>query len=259
MKMKRLQVILLTLLLSAFINGCGNTKQDGKNEEVELTVSAAASLKGALEEIGTEFEKGEKNIKVHFNYGASGTLQQQIVQGAPVDLFFSAAEDKYDLLVNDQLIEKGKDLVGNEIVLIARKGPQGKIHSFVGLKNASQIAIGTPEVVPAGEYGRQTLETLGLWDKIEPKIVYTKDVRQALSYVETGNADAGIVYRTDMQQSEKAEIVKEAPQDSHKPIVYPLGIIKNTRHPEESERFYDFLLGDKAMDILKKYGFKELE
>lgn len=257
--MKKLHAIVSTLLLFTLISGCNDTNQSAKNEDVDLTVSAAASLKEALEEISKEFEKEQKNIKVHFNFGASGALQQQIIQGAPVDIFVSASEDTFDLLIKDGLIEQTDDLAGNEIVLVVPKKLKGKIQSFDGVENASKIAIGTPEVVPAGEYGRQALKTMKLWDKVEPKVVYAKDVRQALTYVETGNADAGIVYRTDVKQSEKAVIAGEAPPGSHRPIIYPLGILKNTKYPKESKRFYDFLQGDKAMDILKKYGFKDLE
>jgi molybdate transport system substrate-binding protein len=259
--MKRLYVIMLPMLVFSLLSGCNsqNTHQNQKNGNIELTVSAASSLKDALEEIKKEFEKENKNIVIHFNLGASGALQQQISHGAPVDLFFSAARDKFDILERDQLIKQGKNLVGNEIVLVVPVNSKKDIRSFDDLKNASKVSIGTPEIVPAGAYGRETLKTLKLWDKIAPKIVYAKDVSQALTYVETNNVDAGIVYRTDAKQSKKIKIVEEAPQDSHSPIVYPLGILKNTEHMKESTEFYDYLQGDKAMDILKKHGFKDIK
>ncbi|RFU62039.1 molybdate ABC transporter substrate-binding protein [Peribacillus glennii] len=257
--MKRFHMLLCALLLFTVISGCNAAKQDGGKKNIELTVSAAVSLKAALEEIRDEFEKENKHINIHFNFGASGTLQQQIIQGAPVDLFFSATEDKFDLLVKDDIIETRRNLLGNEIVLIVPKQSNLDIHSFDGLGNASKIAIGTPEVVPAGEYAHEALKSMGLWNKVEPKIIFAKDVRQALTYVESGNVDAGIVYRTDAKHSKNTEIASEAPHGSHSAIIYPMGILKNTKHPKDSERFYDYLQGEKAMDIFKKFGFKGLD
>ncbi|WP_230126547.1 molybdate ABC transporter substrate-binding protein [Bacillus sp. CECT 9360] len=257
--MKRLQVMLSLMLLFTILSGCNSTNQNENTEDVELTVSAAASLKDVLEEIINEFEKENKNIKIHFNLGSSGALQQQISQGAPVDLFISAAEDKFDRLVRDQMIEQKKHLAGNEIVLVVPENSSLKIASFRDLENASRIAIGTPETVPAGEYARQSLKALKLWDDVESQLVYTKDVRQALSFVEMNNVDASIVYSTDARQSKDTEIVEVAPAESHEPIVYPFGIIKNTEHPEESKQFFDYLQGDKAMNILSKHGFKDLK
>lgn len=255
--MKGLQAMLAVMMFFTMLSGCKSADQDQTTEEIELTVSAAVSLKDALEEIRKGFEKENKNIKVHFNLGSSGTLQQQISQGAPVDLFISAAEDKFDLLVRDGMIEQEKQLAGNEIVLIVPVNSSLKIDSFRDLKHASKIAIGTPETVPAGAYARQSLKALGLWEAVESKLIYTKDVRQALSYVEMDHVDASIVYRTDARQSVDTEIVEVAPDNSHQPIVYPFGIMKNTEHPEESQLFFDYLQGDKAMNILSKYGFKE--
>lgn len=247
----------LTLLFT-ILSGCNSTNQNENTEDVELTVSAAASLKDVLDEIRKEFEKENKDIKIHFNLGSSGALQQQIAQGAPVDLFISAAEDNFGTLVRDQIIEQEKHLAGNEIVLVVPENSSLNIDSFRDLENASRIAIGTPETVPAGKYARQTLKALRLWDVVESQLVYTKDVRQALSFVEMNNVDASIVYSTDVRQSKDTEIVEVAPIDSHEPIVYPFGIIKNTEHPEESKQFFDYLQGDKAMNILSKHGFKDL-
>ncbi|PLT33702.1 molybdate ABC transporter substrate-binding protein [Bacillus sp. V5-8f] len=257
--MKKYHMLLCTLMLFFVISGCNAGTRGAATKDIELTVSAAASLKDALEEIRDEYEKENERIDIHFNFGASGTLQQQISQGAPVDLFFSAAQDKFNALVKDGIIETERNLLGNEIVLVIPKQSKLKTHSFDDLRNVSKIAIGTPEVVPAGEYARETLKTIALWDKVEPNIVYAKDVRQVLTYVETGNADAGIVYRTDAIRSKKAEIVAEAPPGSHQEIIYPMGIIKNSNHLTESQEFYQYLQGEKAMDIFEKYGFKVLD
>ncbi|MBS4162258.1 molybdate ABC transporter substrate-binding protein, partial [Klebsiella pneumoniae] len=146
-------------------------------------------------------------VSVKFNFGSSGALQQQIEQGAPADLFFSAAEDKFDRLVEKGLISKidSVKLLENTLVLIVPKGKAQQVSGFEDLTKSGveKLAIGTPESVPAGKYAKETLTNLHLWSKVQSKIVYGKDVRQVLSYIETGNADAGVVYRTDALTSDQ--------------------------------------------------------
>ncbi|WP_040206846.1 molybdate ABC transporter substrate-binding protein [Neobacillus jeddahensis] len=263
-----LSVIMLFLLV---MSGCSNNEQPKQQaekkqeqaapaENVELTISAAASLQDAMTEITADFNKKHENIKINYNFGASGALQQQISQGAPADLFFSAAEDKFDQLVNDGLIEKknGIDLVGNDLVLVIPTESTKDIKAFSDLENADKISLGTPESVPAGMYGKEVLNNLAIWDKVEGKIVYAKDVRQVLTYVETGNVNAGIVYKTDALTSDKVKIAATADDKSHTPIVYPVGIIKASSHQKEAMLFYDYLQTKKAMAIFEKYGFKGL-
>ncbi|SDN80713.1 molybdate ABC transporter substrate-binding protein [Bacillus sp. OK048] len=261
--------MMLFLLTVAGCSGAANEqtkkpegkKQEAPVEKVELTVSAAASLQDALNEITANFEKEHSNVKINYNFGASGALQQQISQGAPADLFFSAAEDKFDKLVLDGLIEeaKGIDLVGNELVLVVPKDSTKEIKTFEDLTKADKISIGTPEAVPVGKYAKDTLEKLNVWQAIEGKVVFAKDVRQVLTYVETNNVDAGIVYKTDALISEKVKIAATAPEDSHAPIIYPLGVIKNSAHAKEAQLFYDFLQNENSMKTFKKYGFKGLK
>ncbi|MBG9446129.1 molybdate ABC transporter substrate-binding protein [Cytobacillus firmus] len=253
-----------SMVLFLSLAGCqskntGEEQRDAAGESVELTISAAASLQDALTEIEARFVKEHPNVLINFNFGASGSLQQQISQGAPADLFFSAAEDKFDKLVNDGLIEEknGIDLVGNELVLVVPKG--SKIKSFHDLTEADKFSIGTPESVPAGKYAKESLEKMDIWNNIEEKVVYAKDVRQVLTYVETNNVDAGIVYKTDALISEKVNIVDTAEENTQDPIIYPLGVIKDTSHPEEAKLFYDYLQNEKSMDIFKEYGFKGLK
>lgn len=265
------QLFYLFMLVLLIVSGCSTNdkakepeKQEQKQEvvekEVELTVSAAASLQDALNEITENFTKDHPNVKINYNFGASGALQQQISQGAPVDLFFSAAEDKFDLLVEEGMIEKEKgiDLVGNEIVLVVPKESDLGIKTFEDLTKGNKISIGTPESVPAGKYAKETLEKLNIWNAIEGKVVYAKDVRQVLTYVETNNVDAGIVYKTDALISPKVEIVATADEDSHAPIIYPLGVIKDSSHAKEAELFYKYIQNETSMKILEKYGFKGL-
>lgn len=247
------------------ISGCSTNKQTKKQEasqkKVELTVSAAASLQDALTKIKENFENEYPNVIVNYNFGSSGALQQQISEGAPVDLFFSAAEDKFQKLVQSGLIEKknGTDLVGNDLVLVVPKDSNVGIKAFEDLTKADKIALGTPESVPAGQYGKETLTKLNVWKAVEGKIVYAKDVRQVLTYVETDNVDAGIVYKTDAMTSQKVKIVATAKDNTHDPIIYPIGVIKNSTHPKEAKLFYDYLQNGQSMKILEKCGFKSLK
>ncbi|MFZ0635121.1 MAG: molybdate ABC transporter substrate-binding protein [Candidatus Acidiferrales bacterium] len=226
-----------------------------------LTVSAAISLKDALDEIAKMYEQKNPGVKVTFNYGGSGTLQHQIEQGAPVDIFFSAAEKQMDALVAKGLTVAGtrRDAVRNSLVLIV-PAAAGTAKDFSDLvkPEVKTIALGEPATVPAGMYAQQTLQHLGLMDAIKPKVVYAKDVRQVLTYVETGNADAGLVYRTDALISKKVRIVATAPEDSHEPIVYPLAVIKGTKQESAARGLADYLAGADAHAIFKKYGFAPL-
>ncbi|ANB60468.1 molybdate ABC transporter substrate-binding protein [Anoxybacteroides amylolyticum] len=247
-----------------FMFGCTNEekKQESK-QTVELTISAASSLQNALTEIQKRYEKDHKNIKLVFNFGSSGALQQQIEQGAPVDLFFSAAENKFRPLVDKGLInkEESKNLLGNELVLIVPKDKGNTIKGFQSLTDNSikQIAIGNPETTPAGQYGKQVLTKLNLWEKVNGKIVYTKDVRQVLLYVETNAVDAGIVFKTDAQISNKVKVVDIAAANMHAPIIYPIGIIKNTKHKKEATDFYQYIQTKDSLQVFEKYGFQILK
>ncbi|WML51768.1 molybdate ABC transporter substrate-binding protein [Neobacillus sp. PS3-12] len=262
-------VLLSMLLLLLVVSGCSenvkNTnsekKQGDQVKSVELTISAAASLQDALTDIKTTFEKEHSNVKITYNFGASGALQQQISQGAPVDIFFSAAEDKFQKLEQGGLIEKknGTDLLGNDLVLIVPKDSSKGIKSFEKLTKADKIALGSPESVPAGQYGKETLGNLNILSAVEGKVVYAKDVRQVLTYVETENVDAGIVYKTDALTSSKVKIAATAAENTHTPIIYPIGVIKNSSHPKEAALFYEYLQNQKSMKIFKKYGFKGLK
>src|SRR5690606_26258670 len=147
--------------------------------------------------IKEEFEREYPHIKLRFNFGGSGSLQQQISQGAPADLFFSAAEDKFEILMDEELImnEFNTSFLENELVLIVPKDNPLKVTSFLDLihNRIDYISIGIPETVPAGMYATEVFKSLGIWNNVEDKLVYAKDVRQVLSYVETGNVAAGVV------------------------------------------------------------------
>lgn len=233
-----------------------------------ITVSAAISLKDALDELGPIFQSqqhrknGGSGTAVTFNYGGSGTLARQIEQGAPVDVFFSAAEKQMDELAAQGLIEaySRRDLVGNALVLIA-PAQATTLHSFQDLTNPAvkTLALGETSTVPAGAYARQTLEHLGLFTAIEKKVVYAKDVRAVLTYVETGDADAGMVYQTDANTSKNVLVIAVAPADSHDPILYPAAVLRDSKNKAAARAFLEFLAGPDARAVFQKYGFTSME
>ena len=231
-----------------------------KTKQAPVTVSAAISLKDALDQLGREYERDHPGAKITFNYAGSGTLQHQIEQGAPVDIFFSAAQKQMDALQSAGLIvpETRHDIVANDLVLIA-PSLTDEIHTFQDLAKATvkTVAIGEPATVPAGMYAQQTLEHLNLWATVQKKAVYAKDVRQVVTFVATGNADAGLVYRTDAQTSPKIRTIFTAPPSSHDPIVYPAAVLKNSKDPGAARAFLEFLETAHALEIFKTYGFND--
>ena len=224
----------------------------------EITVSAAISLKDALDEISHLYTSDHPSAEVHFNLGGSGTLQRQIEQGAPVDIFISASPKEMDSLQSQGLLvpDTRRDLVKNSVVLIVPAGSAG-VSSFQDLTKPAikNIAVGEPQTVPAGKYAQEVLMHLGIYDQLKPKLVLAKDVRQVLTYVETGNADAGIVYATDAKISTKVAVVATASEDSHSPVVYPAALIKSSTNPAGGKTFLEFLSGEKARAVFQKYGF----
>ncbi|WP_062106001.1 molybdate ABC transporter substrate-binding protein [Bacillus niameyensis] len=235
------------------------TSKEKNEQQIELTISAAASLKDAMETLQSTYNNEHPNIKINFNFGSSGSLQQQISHGAPVDIFFSAAEDKFNKLIEEGKIDEQDsiDLLGNSLVLIIQKNNDSSISDITDLTKdeITQFSIGTPESVPAGKYSQEALEKMDIWSKVDSKVVFAKDVRQVLSYVETGNVSAGMVYKTDALVSDKVEIVATANPNSHTPIIYPVGLIKDSKNYEAANDFYQYLQSDKALKVFEEYGF----
>lgn len=226
-------------------------------ETEEITVSAAASLTDALDEVIDVYNKDHPNVEIHVNLGGSGTLSQQIVQGAPVDLFFSASLEMFNRVVEEGMIDK-KDaipLLSNQLVWIQSKD-QAIVES---IEEMNKIAIGTPETVPAGAYAQQALTSQKLYDQVKDKLVFTKDVRQVLQYVESENVNAGIVYKTDALQSEKVMVNEELSIGEHDAIIYPVGIINNSKEKDTTNSFLTFLQSNEAIKIFKEYGFNEID
>ncbi len=229
----------------------------------ELTVSAAISLKNAFEEMGHIFESRHKGVKVLFNFGASGDLARQITAGAPVDVFASAALKDMEVLDHQGLIRPDSKInfAGNTLVLIVPNNSPIQGKSFQDLKDErfKRIAIGNPKTVPAGRYAQEVLTSLNLWQGLKDKLILSENVRQALDYVARGECDAGLVYSTDARaRSKEIKIIVTAPEGSHRPILYPIGIIQGTKKESLANEFIALVLSNEGKDILKRYGFKNV-
>lgn len=227
-------------------------------QQTSLTVSAAISLSQALQELKTVYQTSNPNVTITYNFGASGALAQQIQQGAPVDVFFSAATKQMNDLQQSNLLinDTRRNLLTNRLVLITPKNGVA-LSDFKQLTDAriKKIAIGEPKSVPVGQYAQELLTKLGLWQQLQPKLVLGNNVRQVLTFVESGNADAGIVYTTDAKASDKVTLRLTAAENLHSPLVYPLAVIRNSRNPAAAKAFVDFLGGDRAKIVFQKYGF----
>ncbi len=242
---------LLSVLL--FTSGCSQPST------VELNVSAAASLTDALKEINVLYLQENDNVTITANFASSGTLQQQIEQGAPVDVFISAASAQMDTLQQKDLIlnDTRRDLLNNRVVLIVPMDSTLNITGFNDLveDKVTRIAIGDPQSVPAGKYALQAFDELGITVQVEPKEVLGNDVRQVLTYVETGNVDAGIVYATDALTSDKVRVVGSAPAGINAKIVYPVAVIKASKNAGTASDYLDFLFGNQAKTVFEEFGF----
>jgi molybdate transport system substrate-binding protein len=228
-------------------------------DKEEILVSAAISLKDAFKEISSVYEK-RTGIRVRLNLGASGLLQKQIEAGAPADVYASAGVKQMDALEAGGWIvpETRRSFVRNRLVLVVPAGSTPAMKSFADLAgpSISRLAIGNPKTVPAGQYARQSLKKLALWDRLESRLVPAENVRQVLDYVARGEVDAGIVYASDVSVSRGIAVVAaQAPEDSHDPILYPVAVVTETEFPREAAEFIDLVLDDSGQAIMRKYGF----
>lgn len=224
-----------------------------------VIVSAAASLTNAFQVIGKQFTVLHPNVFIRFNFGSSGALQHQIEQGAPVDVFASAGNKEMNMLAKENLIQKRSRtiFVTNSLVLVSRKGSRVKSWEDLTKPFVKRVAISDPQSVPSGRYAEETLKHKKIWNVVIKKAVLGEDVRQTLSYVVQGDAQAGIVFRTDAEYAAKSiKIVATAVSGvDHTPIVYPIALVANTHHPLFAKEFLQYVLGKSGRAILTRYGF----
>jgi molybdate transport system substrate-binding protein len=227
----------------------------------EVVLSVAVSLKDAVEELGRGFTVGRPGVTLRFNFGASGDLQKQIEAGAPVDVFLSAASRQMDELEKQNLIVAAtrRAFAKNALTVIKPADSRVDITKATDLlePRVQKIVVGHPKTVPAGQYAEESLRALGLWEKIQPKLIYSENVRQALDYVARGEVDAGFVYTTDA--ASRAQGVKEAfrpPEDTYRPVVYPGAVVVASKQAALAQAFLDLLSGAQGRTVLARYGFQ---
>ena len=266
---KGIRYLVVMSLVTAILGmaGCSQKVKTSETpvaqEPATLTISAAASLTEVMGEIKTLYKAEKPNVTLNYNFASSGILQKQIEQGADVDLFFSAgtkqmvALKKKGLLIDDTNV----NLVGNSVVLIVKNNSTLGISDFKDVTDAKivKIALGEPKTVPVGQYSEEVFASLNILDKVKSKSVYAKDVKEVLTWVETGNVDAGVVYGTDAKTSKKVKVVALASDNLYKtPVVYPASVIKSSKNADDTKTFLKFLSSDKAKEVFKKYGFDSL-
>jgi molybdate transport system substrate-binding protein len=262
MKRKRFVSLIAWIITTAIILTFGVSCQKQSSSVVQananLLISAAASLKDALEEIKPLYQRHKFNINVSYNFGASGALQQQIENGARADIFVSAAQKQMNILESNNLIIKDtrRNLLTNRLVLIVPKNSSG-ITDFTQLidPKVKKIAIGEPRSVPVGEYAAEVFNKLGIFQQIKPKLVLANNVRQVVSAVASGNADAGVVYATDAKISNQIKLVATAAENLHSKIIYPIAVLKNSKNVAAAREYVQFLSSTSAKTIFDKYGF----
>jgi molybdate transport system substrate-binding protein len=223
-----------------------------------VRVSAAASLTDVLQEIAPAYEK-QSGDGILFNFGASSMLARQIQEGAPADLFISADELRMDQLQQRDLVVKKtrRSILSNTLVIIVPGESRLKITSPSDLADPGirNIAVAEPQTVPAGIYAKQYLRKVRVWDRITYKVIPTDNVRAALAAVESGNAETGIVYKTDAMISRAVRIAYEVPKGEGPDISYPAAVVAESEQQPAAQRFLDYLQSPPAQELFKKYGF----
>ena len=238
-------------------------KEAETQEDTTVTLAAAASLEYAFtERLIPAFEAANPGIRIEGVYDSSGKLQTQIEAGLPADIFFSAAEKQMDALDAEGYVQSGTitDYLENRIVLIVPKEAGSDIASFQDLLKAEMIALGDPESVPAGQYAREVLTNLGIWEELQGKISFGTNVTEVLNWVAEGSADCGIVYATDAAATDRVTVVSEAPEGSlDTPVVYPAALLKQTeeKNTDAAELFFEYILSDEAYSVFAEYGFAD--
>ena len=226
----------------------------------EVTLSVAISMKEVVEDLGRRFMAARPGVTLRYNLGSSGELQKQIEAGAPIDLFISAAPRQMDELEKKGLVLAATRRVFARNVLTVVKPADSRIDltkpSDLLDPRVTKIVIGSPKTVPVGQYAEESLRALGLWERLQAKLVFAENVRQALDYVARGEVDAGFVYTTDA--ATRAKQVKEAfrpAEDTYRPILYPVAVVAGAKHPAIAEAYVDLLLSRDGQAVLARFGF----
>ena len=226
----------------------------------ELVVSAAASLTNAFKDVAAAYEKEHAGTKVVLNFGASDVLLQQIVKGAPADVFASADQKAMDKAVEEKAVRPASrvDFAANQVVLIVPTDSRANITALKDLTrdDVKRIAYGNPASVPVGRYTQGALQAAGLWDAVQAKSVLAQNVRQSLDYVSRGEVDAGFVFATDAAiMADKVKVAVRVP--SQTPVTYPIAVTAREAAAKEAQSFVAYVLSPAGQEILSRYGFQK--
>lgn len=272
-KWKKCLAMVLTGAMMVSAVGCGASKSsdgttgaavteektDSATPDTKLLIAAAASLEYSMKEkLIPMFEEQNPGVTVEGTYDSSGKLQTQIEEGLEADLFFSAAKTQMDALSEEGYIDTNseKDVLENKLVLIVPADSKLDITKFEDVEKGTTIALGDPESVPVGQYSKEALTNLGIWDNIQDKISLGTNVTEVLNWVAEGSADVGIVYATDAATTDKVKVIAEAPEGSlAENVVYPAAVLDKSANKEVAQKFMDFLCSDEAAAVFKEYGF----
>ncbi len=254
--MNRKKFVALSFLTSIAACTISNSNKK-KNYNNQLFISVPSSMYSVMKLVKDIYQKENPNIDIVYNSGSSGALQQQVERGAPVDILISASSKQIDFLLRKDLLikESSKIFLKNTMVLVASNKSIQKINFNTLIKGKfEKLALGEPGSVPAGQYAKEALKSLQIYDKLEPKFIFGKNVRQVLFYVESGNADLGIVYTTDVKDSSDITLTN-IPYSLHSPITYQIAIVKDGQNINEAKKFINFLLTESIQNTFQDYGF----
>lgn len=281
-KIKKISAVILAMSAALGLVACGSSgaEQEAPQEVVSqeeapgelrsevadtdtvggtLTLAAAASLEKVFtEELIPMFNEQYPDVVIEGSYDSSGKLQTQIEEGAPVDVFFSAATKQMTALSEERMIADDTmvELLENKIVMIVPAGNEDRFSGFEEIVNADMIAIGDPESVPAGQYAKEALTNLGLWDQAEGRLSLGTNVTEVLNWVAASSAEAGIVYATDAASiPDQVSVIAEAPEGSCQKVIYPVAMLSGSQNPEASQAFLDFLQTEEAAKVFEAAGF----
>lgn len=256
MRKLNFKILAIAMVVAVLFTGCS---KQGIKEEQTLTIAAAASLEYSyVEKLIPMFEEKNPGIKIEGVFDSSGKLQTQIEEGLNADVFMSAANKQMNALVEKNIVESESvvELLENKIVVIVPESSNLEIHNFEDIKNAATIAIGDPESVPAGQYAKEALTSLGVWSEVESKLSLGTNVTEVLNWVSENSAEAGVVYATDAATTDKVKVMTEAPEGSlKKKVIYPVGIVSASQNKEAAKLFVDFLSSEEALSVFEEYGF----
>lgn len=260
--MKRMQWTgLLLSMLAVCLFAVPGVGQEPAGAEPSITVFAAASATDVLTELAKRYEAAHA-VKVRLNFASSSVLAKQIEQAAPCDIFLSADQKWMDYLAERKLIQDAtrRDIVGNQLVVItpADKPLEIKMEKAFDLAGAftGRLAMGDPEHVPAGLYGKESLQSMGWWEALKDRVAPAENVRAALRLVEMGETDAGVVYWSDAKSSAKVVVAGVFPEDTHTPILYPIALCGSAA--PDAMAFLEYVAGGEAAPVWKDAGFRPL-